>query len=141
MSASDHTDTHGKKLYFFFTKAREAYREENSKHPFQPVGQAIVKESWTPREVPENLGTLESDATGRYIRYAERNGKAYYASERRELFIMYKLPPSMPNTDREWFYGVVSADGKTVVESGPIASCMACHTKAPRDRMFGLPSE
>lgn len=129
MSASTDAATHGRKLYALYVRMPEAYQEHNMGD--QPVGQEVVKQTWTPKRYeprPDGLGPEVFDL----------DGSGWERGERRELFIMYKLDPSTPNTDRGWVYGVVAADDKTVLASGPIASCVACHEKAPRDRMLGL---
>ena len=50
---------------------------------------------------------------------------------------MHKSNSKEYATDSGWVYGVVSADGKTVLQKGLIASCMKCHDQSRTDRMLG----
>jgi hypothetical protein len=137
-SAGEEGRAHGGKLYFVFAKDREAYVAA-AKGP-QAVGQAVVKESWTPREVDastERRRVHDEGARGAYVPYAERDGTIWHASERAGLFILFKADTAA-DTDGGWVYGTVTADGKRVTASGRVASCMACHAKAEHDRLFGL---
>src|SRR5205814_957744 len=99
--------------------------------------QVIVKESFLPEELKPGVAPRQND-----IEPAMRDGKAYVAGERRELFIMAHpkdasiLPDEM--LDDGWVYGTVSADGKHVTAIGRIASCMKCHEDAPHGRLFGI---
>jgi hypothetical protein len=110
-SQSQDSGTHGRKLYVLFAKDPEEYLDRE--RPVS-VGQQLVKESWVP------------SADGR-------------PRERSALFVMMKLDPATPGTDQGWIYGTTTADAKTVTGAGRIGSCMQCHEKAPRDRLFGLP--
>jgi hypothetical protein len=47
------------------------------------------------------------------------------------------MDPKTPGTDNGWVYGTVTADGKQVTSAGRVKSCMACHQRAPNDRVFG----
>jgi hypothetical protein len=86
-----------------------------------PVGQAIVKESWLPAEIDPHTGT------------------EVRPSRKADMFIMYKVDPATPGTDRGWVYGTVTPDGKKVTSAGRVESCMRCHKDAPHDGLFGLP--
>ena len=86
-----------------------------------PVGQAIVKESWLPAEIDPHTGT------------------EVRPSRKADLFIMYKVDPATPGADRGWVYGTVTPDGKKVTSAGRVESCMKCHKDAPHDGLFGLP--
>ncbi len=102
-----------------------------------PIGQTLVKESWTAKLVDapvEERGNLPSDQ-------AARDGRVYARGEARELFVMLKLDPATPDTDAGWIYATVTPDRKTVTAAGRIASCMACHTEAGHDRQFGVPDD
>ena len=132
-SQSDHSTTHGRKLYFLFAKDRHAYI---SLKP-QADGQVIVKESWKPKETSEAETTHGDVPTGSYTPYARKDGKLYHASEKGALFIMYKTTESTPGTDKGWVYGTVTVDGR-VTSAGRVESCMSCHTEARYGRLFGL---
>lgn len=110
MSRSRDAGTHGGKLYYLFARDREAYFAASSAP--QPLGQALVKESWT------------------------ADGGAPRAQS--ALFVMMKAGPG-PATDEGWIYATVNPEKTRVTSSGRLASCMKCHEEAPRDRMFGLP--
>lgn len=138
---------HGRKLYYVYARNPIAYDSSSE----QPTGQAIVKEAWTPEPcelpfAPEELNRgrmdmtrpIETDAAGSYVPYAVADGKGFRAGEQAGLYIMYKVDAAEPGTDRGWVYGTLAADGRTVTAAGRIASCIACHEAAPRDRMFGL---
>jgi hypothetical protein len=161
LSDSKDASTHGQKLYAMFA----AFKENGSYvKPGQPsrAHQTVVKESWVPEEVPDDGKPLQpairryrhfdparacsSEYQGevieqKYLPYARKNGKLYRAAKQADLFIMYKMDPETPGTDRGWVYGTVTADGKTVTSAGRVASCMKCHVDAPHDRLFGLPRE
>lgn len=107
-SASRDVETHGKKLYYLFAKDKLAYL--HAKDLDQPVGQVLVKESWSP-------GTERTKGP---------------------LFLMIKTGDA--ESDGGWIYATATADGKTVTSSGRLANCMECHQGAKRDRMFGLSS-
>lgn len=117
---------HGMKIYQAWAKSAGAYfRAANEE---QPVGQVIVKESWTPKEVAEVA--LDS-------RFAVSDGKYYTPDKPKELFIMFKDDPATSDTDEGWLYGIVAPDGKEVISSGHIKACADCHRQARHDRVFG----
>jgi len=132
------TDTpHSRKLYYLYAKNRTEYRERRTS---MPIGQTIVKESWQPVEVKDD-GDVPAFGPGSNFDVATNpnDGKLYRPGKQSSLFIMVKTDPKMPGTDQGWVYGTVTPDGKRVTSAGRVQSCMACHTSAPRDRMFGLP--
>ncbi len=143
-SQSDDAETHGGKLYWMFAKEREAYLRVAKQD--QPVGQALVKEAWTSR--PATAEDLAAAKSGRRReresfhsdsnRTLERDGTRFTADQKKALFVMLKLGPAVKGTDEGWIYGTLTPDGQTVTSAGRVASCMACHVDAPRDRMFGL---
>jgi hypothetical protein len=144
LSGSKDTDTHGQKLYFLFAKQRDAYLHLTGKS--NPVGQVVVKESWTPKEATEE--EYKSYRAGHARRgleggmpFARKQGKLYRTDQQSALFIMFKTNPDTPGTDNGWVYGTVTADGKTVTSAGRVASCMGCHQDAKHDRLFGLQGE
>jgi hypothetical protein len=141
-SASKDEETHGKKIYLLYAHLaqRTAYIQ-----PGKPaaVGQAIVKEAWKPgtldpKDVKDQPAFKEY---GELIPSAVRDGKTYYATEKKALFIMLKLDPKTPGTDDGWVYGTVTPDGKQVTSAGKVESCMHCHQQARNDRLFGLPKD
>src|SRR5262249_19651071 len=154
LSASADSGTHGRKLYAVFAKVADhgSYIVEGKP---SPVGQVIVKESWVPEQVEPTLqnaqmarrklqakvkrddGTEEVvEREQEYLPYARKDGKLYRAAKQADLFIMYKMDPATPGTDRGWVYGTVTADGKTVTSAGRVESCMNCHVQAAQDRLF-----
>jgi hypothetical protein len=143
-SRSDDGDTHGQKIYFLFARDRQAYLKAAESKADQPAGQALVKESWAPQEVParteqKRIATENSAmGPGSAVPFAKKDDKLYHADHRSSLFIMFKLDPQTPKTDGGWVYGTVSADGKTVTTSGMVESCMKCHKEATSDRVFGV---
>lgn len=119
---------HSMKIYQPWARDAKAYFLAAEKN--QPVGQVIVKESWMPNEA-----AAEAITTGSAL--AERDGKKYMPDEPSELFIMFKDDPATPDTDEGWVYGIVTPDGKQVISSGRIASCVERHRQARHDRVFG----
>ncbi|MCA8910451.1 MAG: cytochrome P460 family protein [Planctomycetes bacterium] len=118
---------HGRKLYFLWVKDSDAYsydalaaltENKPAEMKKQPVGQALVKESYHP---------------------ADPDGKSRTLGEPSGLFVMLKLDPDTPGTDAGWVYGTVSPDGKKVTAAGLIESCMDCHDEAGEERLFGPP--
>jgi hypothetical protein len=149
MSDSEDGTTHGRKLYFLFAKDGEAYEwlgwsPAASGRASSPVGQVLVKESWTAKEIPKDE-VPELPSTGRGLErvhpleYAVTDDKAFMTGEKFGLFVMMKLDPKTPGTDEGWVYATTSPDGTEVVESGLIESCMNCHQTGTKDRLFGLP--
>ena len=155
-STSADGTTHGRKLYYLFAKNADCYRELSASQPFNPVanvmwndadcGQALVKVSWIPvevrpSEVPKS-GDQLSEGRTIPINYVIERGHAYRTGEQSDLFIMYKLDPATPGTDRGWVYGTVSPYSRNVTAAGRVQSCMRCHDgDGTRDRLFGLQRE
>lgn len=150
-SKSDDEETHGEKLYLLYAKDRDNYLTGDEMVP--EVGQIVVKESWRPVEVDEEIDMrdwrqvqketvhteLGEEGLGNsYFPIAEKDGKSYKADELAGLYIMMKLDPETKGTDNGWVYATVTADGKTVTAIGNIESCISCHQDAPHDRLFGL---
>ncbi len=145
ISASDDQNTHGSKLYTAYARNPDAYmslydarwaafRGEVSSPPSdQPVGQVIVKESFTPVELQQG----ERNGVG--LHAARRDGKAYRPGARRDLFIMVNLGPEVKGTDAGWVYGTLSPDYRHVTSVGLVTSCMSCHDSVAKGRVFGLP--
>lgn len=64
-------------------------------------------------------------------------GKWLRTGDQADLFVMTKVAKvDASGTDRGWVYGVVSADGSSVRQSGKLDHCVGCHDKAPHDRLF-----
>jgi hypothetical protein len=145
-SGSEDAATHGRKLYWLFVKEFPPggrFRAYTIDGQASPVGQAVVKEAWSPEEGRAE-GKLERELPTGFSRESGpviANGRAYHAGKKSGLFIMFKMEPGTPGTDEGWVYGTVTADGKTVTSSGRVESCMGCHRKAPHDRLFGLHKE
>lgn len=134
VSASKDEATHGQKLYYLFAKDQLAYLNLTADKPMPP-GQFIVKESWLPEEIT-NDSQVRSLANQHIV---EKDGKRFRTGKLAGLYIMLKLAPETPDTDQGWVYGTVTADGKTVTAAGKVESCMSCHVKTAKDRLFGLP--
>lgn len=142
-SRSGDEDTHGRKLYFLFAKVPHDYRFLADP---SPVGQAIVKQSWAAVEVPaasvpklERTGPMDRAVPAEYRAETRADGEHWFRTgEQRELFVMLKLDPSTPGTDRGWVYATLAADGSRVLGSGRLESCMKCHTEDTSDRLFGM---
>ena len=130
LSASADVGTHGRKLYWLFVKDRGDYLSHDGARAV-PEGQVIIKESWHTHRIPL------ADAADRDLR---REDHALHAESIRTLFVMLRQARETPGTDEGWVYGALTPDGETVLESGRIQSCMACHMKAERERLFGLKS-
>lgn len=150
MSASTNAATHGRKLYSLFVKIRPKNFPLDGGYIIpgrpNPVGQAVVKEAWSPEIVPDDGRILPGDYVPEgkpkppktdFVRYVRKDGRLYHAKEKSALFIMLKLDPKTPDTDDGWVYGTVTPDAKKVTSAGRVASCMKCHDRAGNDRLFG----
>lgn len=154
-SESDDDETHGRKLYSLFAQDPAAYLKpfvkqlpiglvlrDKLERPKTGMAQAVVKESWVPREATEKevveAGNMWIE--GKFNPYVKRGKKVYKADKQADLFIMLKLDPKTPGTDEGWVYGTVTPDGKTVTSAGKVESCMKCHVEAKKDRLFGPPA-
>ncbi len=136
MSTSDHESTHGKKLYFLFAKEIAHYLDQDGSD--SPIGQTVVKESWTSKSAHPDARNLRNHACGIRINPRVTLGeKTLEIGIRKELFVMMKLEKDTPGTDEGWVYGVVTPDGEQVLSAGKAASCMECHVDAKHDRLFG----
>jgi hypothetical protein len=143
-SASKDEETHGRKIYLLY--ARQVVDIRSYVQPGKPaaVGQVVVKESWKPEAIdPKEEKDLPAfkEFGNRGVPSAREDGKTYYATEKKGLFVMLKLDPKTPGTDDGWVYGTVTPDGKRVTSAGKVASCMRCHQQARNDRLFGLPKD
>lgn len=161
VSGSGDLKTHGQKLYYLFAKDSREYLNYDPKgaSPLakvkndvpHPVGTVIVKEAWIPEKVPADTPQTAIDNVAnqapngprpatfdKVMPFAKIGDDLFHAKEKASLFVMYKLAADTPDTDQGWVYGTVSADGKTVTSAGKVQSCMECHEKATRDRLFGM---
>ena len=146
-SSSNDGTTHGKKLYLLYAKDESDYANMHTGAATNPlviwenkVGQAVVKQSFERVHVgPPNSVHGAGVGIGDQATSSDKDG-LFRRGEPKELFIMLRLPDTTPDTDRGWVYGVVTPDGKSVIQSGAIASCMECHQETTRDRLYGPPS-
>lgn len=142
-SESKDDDTHGRKMYFLSAADTLAYHDAAKRD--QPVGQVLVKAAWSPVLVKSGKAKSKFKFKNKLgvmvipkgVPYAARDGKLYKAGKRHAYFIMLKLDAKTDGADQGWVYGTVTPDAKQVTSAGKVASCMACHQDAKRDRMFG----
>jgi len=135
ISASEAADSHGQKLYYLFAKQQTAY--EYASHGANPVGQVVVKESWTAEPTEEAAGFAQHASGWQVTPYATHQGKTFKPGEKGPLFVMLKLDPTTPETDQGWVYATLTPDGKEVQAAGRLQTCMGCHQEAKPDRLFG----
>ncbi len=125
-SRSDDTSTHGLKVFELYVKNDNAYAYQYSQP--QPEGQTLVKATWHSKEIQnpaENQRVLKV------------NDSVYLQpTTPSEYFIMFKSNNTLYATDEGWIYGIVSEDGKEVINKGLIKSCMSCHDASKHDRML-----
>jgi len=124
-SRSTDTASHGGKVFRLRAK-------DDSKYAYdlvQPEGQILQLASFYYKEAHTTLGDRNS----------LRIGESLYlnATIRSNFYLMYKSNSTEYPTDSGWVYATVSADGKTVLQKGLIASCMKCHDQSKTDRMLG----
>ncbi len=124
-SRSADTTTHGGKLFRLRIKDDSNYAYDLS----QPDGQTLVMATYDYIPSDTTLGDGK----------ALRIGKSAFLKPtlQHEYYIMYKPQTHTYPTDSGWVYGIVSADGKTVLQKGLIVSCMKCHSASKTDRTFG----
>jgi hypothetical protein len=143
---------HGKKLYYLYASARDAYLGLAVKDAPLPVGFAIVKQSWAPRsalkaEIDDRERAMRDQRGQETSRRNVRPGKSWVVADghylvpdkQRDLFVMTKVGPG-DGTDAGWIYGTVAPDG-SVTSAGRVARCMSCHEASPHERLFGLANE
>lgn len=124
-SRSLDTTTHGGKIFRLRAKEDSNYAYDLT----QPEGQILQLASFYYEETHTTLGD------GKSLRLTD----SLYLNPtvRSNFYLMYKSNSKDYATDSGWVYGVVSADGKTVLQKGIIASCMKCHGQSKTDRMLG----
>jgi hypothetical protein len=136
MSQSDDDGTHGEKMYFLFAKEIAHYLNQDEEPA--PVGQVLVKESWTSKPSNPGARNLRTHASGLRINPRTKVGdRTLEIGKRKELFVMLKLDPQTAGTDEGWVYGIIKPETKEVTESGKVTSCIKCHQDAKHDRLFG----
>ncbi|KYF89950.1 hypothetical protein BE20_19145 [Sorangium cellulosum] len=140
---------HARKLYSVFAKHRDRYPLVQGEAPIsQPVGQALVKESYHPelvdaKDVPELPSHQPSGADGasgapdHFDPYLRDGDRVYRASRFAGAYVVLKVAPETPGTDAGWVYGTVAPGGE-VTSAGRVASCMGCHVSARHERVFGI---
>lgn len=155
VSASKDESSHGQKPYSLFIRRRDEY-SRFAKAETASAGQVIVKQSWLPEEITDPKKQPEgridytrviskSGAAGRpfdheadhFYPYVRKGDKVFKASKQADLFIMMKFDPKTPGTDLGWVYATTTPDGKQVTSAGKVESCMKCHVRAGKDRLFG----
>lgn len=124
-SRSTDTATHGGKVFRLRAKDDSNYAYDL----IQPAGQILQLASFYYKESNFSLGD------GKSLRMSD----SLYLNPtvRSNFYLMYKSNSKDYPTDGGWVYGVVSADGKKVLQKGLIALCMKCHDQSKTDRMLG----
>ncbi len=124
---------HKRKLYRLYSKQSRFYPVSwtGLELGVQPVGQALVKESFVPDEMAE-----ADDEVGTTV-FDPRTAKHYTPGDPAGLFIMFKLDPATEGTDAGWVYATTTPDG-LVTAAGRVESCVKCHIRSDQDRMLGL---
>ncbi len=141
ISASGDERTHGRKLYTLYAKDPAAYGAQKSFMPAPEVAgladikQVVVKEAFLPVETAKPDHSM---GLGRELMPAEHQGKTYVPGDPLGIYVVFQPNTASADTDDGWVYGTVAADLKTVTSSGKVASCMGCHQKVPKGRLFGL---
>ena len=134
MSQADSESGHGQKLYFLFAKDSGHYLNPDGSD--SPVGQVLVKESWT--AVPGNAGAknLRNHASGNRVNpRVTVDGETLKLGKRKDLFVMLKQDLETEATDDGWVYGVIDPESYKIKAAGAVASCVACH-EGEKDRLF-----
>ena len=157
MSRATKDTPHARKLYVLYAKDPVAYGAPKSGFPpeipkihpgparrLAKVTQVVVKQAWKPEKLAalpkRDLRNIINPGWGKSgLRPLQKDGGWYRANQLAGLYIMLKLDPKTPDTDRGWVYGTVTPDGK-VTSAGRVESCMKCHVKAKKDRLFGIPN-
>jgi hypothetical protein len=162
LSAAPDGSPHGRKLYFLYARDGDAY-DTMSRHGLDdknqpvadapacsnPVGQAVVKEAFTPVPAASELDHYKelkqlfyADPKGPSTKELERyahddHDELVRAGDLAALFVMLKLEPATKGTDRGWVYATINPDLSTITSMGVIESCMNCHEQTDRDRLYG----
>lgn len=135
---------HGRKLYQLYTNDYEMYIAA-SRGESDGIGLTVVKEAHESVmvSVDEPFDPLNGTIFGRLERpatiEATEGGGRYVAGMVSSIFVMTKVgPTNTPGTDEGWVYGTAIPPNGAVLQSGPIASCIGCHSKTPHNRLFGI---
>lgn len=123
-SRSGDKSTHGLKVFKLYVKDNNAYAYNN----VQPEGQTLVKATWYSEKMHKQVQQGKM--------FPLNNSTYLKPTLGAEYFIMLKATTVSYATDQGWIYGIVSADGKSVIEKGLIKSCMGCHDESKEDRML-----
>ena len=134
MSQADSESGHGQKLYFLFAKDIGHYlNPDDSK---SPVGQVLVKESWTAVSGNPDARNLRNHSSGNRVNpRVTVDGETLKLGRRKDLFVMLKQDPKTEATDDGWVYGIIDPKSHEIKASGAVASCIACH-EGENDRLF-----
>lgn len=155
-SAAPADTGHGRKLYVLRSNDAETYLKHLHGDPLAveanaavegpvsiPVGLTLVKQAFAPEpydgEPPPEVtvyGSRDGLVDG-YYPYSERKGRVYRTGEPIGSFVMVKVAPDTPDSERGWIYGTVTPDGE-VTSAGRVESCLSCHRKAGDESLFGV---
>ncbi len=124
-SRSTDSTTHGGKVFRLRIKDDSNYAYDLS----QPTGQTIVMATYDYTQSRITLGEGKSLKMNDSLHLVPGTPRNYY--------IMFKSNATDYKTDNGWVYGVVTPDGKKVLQKGLIASCMRCHSESKTDRTLG----
>jgi hypothetical protein len=56
-----------------------------------------------------------------------------------KLTVMAKMAPGYDADNGDWYYGVLSPDGKSAMAQGKVEACVNCHMGGTFDHLFGVP--
>ena len=135
LSQAETGSPHGKKLYYLWASAKEAYL---ANQPVAP-GFAVVKEAFGAVDHATPESTLAGDwRTVPPVRSLEVGGKTLWLGAPRGLYVIAKVAAGEADgTDAGWVYGTIDPEGR-VTSAGKVGRCIACHEGAPHERLFGL---
>jgi hypothetical protein len=137
-SQSNDTGSHGQKFYYLFASPLDSYQRGLKGEELSSL--SLVKESWKAEEQPTGI-TRPTSIQGKLDPYFQEGERLYKVTEVSGLFVMYKLPPETPETDKGWVYGTLrkTQDGFIVTSAGRVSSCMKCHQKTETRLLSALP--
>jgi hypothetical protein len=96
----------------------------------QHGGHMVV--SFTDKRAKETYRSGE----GAYETYSALAKEGWKDGERKLVWLMQKRKPGYDPENGNWWYATVAADG-TVMNAGKVAACIACHTGADNDYVYG----
>jgi hypothetical protein len=73
---------------------------------------------------------------GMYETYSALAKEGWKDGQKKLVWLMQKRKPGYDTENADWWYATVAADG-TVLNAGKVASCIACHTGADNDYVYG----